>query len=189
METEITSPISPEQTEGTTGKEEKNIKTNKEINECQNEGEEEQERKEDDAEEEQERNKDDAEEGQEEQERKEDDDEEQQENEEVQNRKKEKENEKNSLKQKVKDLKKCEICGFITTKNRCLYCADPTRDDSKIMVVSNPQDAEAVEKTLKYNGLYHILGGLISSTNGIFPSDLNIDSLIKRSYKSSEYLW
>lgn len=81
---------------------------------------------------------------------------------------------------KVKDLKKCETCGFITTEKECLYCSDPTRDKSKIMVVSNPQDAEAVEKTLKYNGLYHILGGLISSTNGIFPSDLNIDSLLKR---------
>lgn len=80
----------------------------------------------------------------------------------------------------AKKIKKCETCGFITVESKCQYCSDTTRDKSKIMVVAYPQDCEAVEKTLKYNGGYHILGGLISSSNGIFPSDLNINSLLKR---------
>lgn len=82
---------------------------------------------------------------------------------------------------KVKQIKKCPKCGFIIgPDNKCWICDDVMRDKSIIMVVANPQDAEAIEKTGKYRGLYHIIGGLISSGNGIFPSDLNIDSLLKR---------
>ena len=82
---------------------------------------------------------------------------------------------------KAKEIKKCPKCGFITgPDSKCWICDDPTRDQSIITVVSNPQDAEAIEKTGKYKGLYHIIGGLISSGNGVFPSDLNIDSLLKR---------
>lgn len=82
---------------------------------------------------------------------------------------------------KAKDIKKCQTCGFITGSYlKCWICDDQTRDKSKILVVASCQDAEAIEKTSKFNGLYHIIGGLISSTNGVFPSDLNIDSLIKR---------
>ena len=81
---------------------------------------------------------------------------------------------------KTKSIKKCETCGFITVESKCLYCNDLSRDKSRLMIVSTCQDAEAVEKTLKYDGMYHILGGLISSSNGIFPNDLNIDTLLKR---------
>lgn len=87
---------------------------------------------------------------------------------------------------KAKLIKKCNTCGFITMDDTCEYCRDVARDQTKIMVVASPQDAEAVEKTLKYNGLYHILGGLISSSNGIFPSDLNIESLLKRVNDNSQ---
>lgn len=87
---------------------------------------------------------------------------------------------------KAKNIKKCKTCGFITMGDTCMYCSDDTRDSSKIMIVASAQDAEAVERTLKYNGLYHILGGLISSSNGIFPSDLNIDSLVKRINSNSQ---
>lgn len=82
---------------------------------------------------------------------------------------------------KAKDIKKCPKCGFIVgPDSKCFVCDDSTRDISKIMVVSSCQDVEAIEKTGKYQGLYHIIGGLISSSNGIFPSELNIESLIKR---------
>lgn len=85
------------------------------------------------------------------------------------------------LLRKAKDIKKCNKCGFIVgPDNKCFICDDSTRDNSLIMVVASAQDVEAVEKTQKYHGLYHIIGGLISSSNGVFPSDLNIDSLIKR---------
>ena len=82
---------------------------------------------------------------------------------------------------KAKDIKRCPKCGFITGPDgKCFICDDSTRDASTIMVVATCQDAEAIEKTNKYHGLYHIIGGLISSGNGVFPSDLNIESLIKR---------
>lgn len=82
---------------------------------------------------------------------------------------------------KAKDIKRCPKCGFITgPDSKCFICDDSTRDASTIMVVATCQDAEAIEKTNKYHGLYHIIGGLISSGNGVFPSDLNIESLIKR---------
>ena len=82
--------------------------------------------------------------------------------------------------EKFKNVKKCEKCGFITTEKTCLICEDKTRDTKSIMVVAYAQDVEAVEKTNEYHGLYHVVGGLISSSSGIFPSDLNIDSLLKR---------
>lgn len=88
---------------------------------------------------------------------------------------------------KAKDVKKCPKCGFIVgPDSKCFICDDETRDTSKIMVVSNCQDVEAIEKTQKYHGLYHIIGGLISSSSGIFPSELNIESLLNRINDNSQ---
>lgn len=82
---------------------------------------------------------------------------------------------------KTKSISKCKKCGFIVgDDHKCFLCDDKTRDTSIIMVVANCQDVEAVEKTQNYKGLYHIIGGLISSSNGVFPSELNIESLINR---------
>ena len=82
---------------------------------------------------------------------------------------------------KAKGIHKCKTCGFIMgSDDRCELCSDTNRDKTRIMVVATCQDVEAIEKTQKYNGLYQILGGLISSSNGIFPSDLNIESLLNR---------
>ena len=82
---------------------------------------------------------------------------------------------------KTKLISKCKKCGFIVGNDqKCFLCDDKTRDASTIMVVANCQDVEAVEKTQNYKGLYHIIGGLISSSNGVFPSELNIESLINR---------
>ena len=80
----------------------------------------------------------------------------------------------------VSNIKKCKTCGFLTEANECVFCKDPSRDASTIMVVENSQDAVAIEKTNIYHGLYHILGGLISSSKGVFPEDLQIDKLIER---------
>lgn len=85
----------------------------------------------------------------------------------------------NNLKSICK-IKKCKTCGFLSDEDECVLCKDKSRDKSTIMVVAFPQDVVAIEKTESYKGLYHVLNGVISSTKGIYPEDLNIDSLLKR---------
>ena len=80
----------------------------------------------------------------------------------------------------IKNIKKCKTCGFLTDKDECDFCKDNTRDNTTIMVVAYPQDVVAIEKTESYKGLYHVLNGLISSTKGIYPEDINIEPLLKR---------
>ena len=80
----------------------------------------------------------------------------------------------------IKNIKKCKTCGFITDEDECIFCKDSTRDSSTIMVVAYSQDVVAIEKTGSYKGLYHVLNGLISSTKGIYPEDIDIEPLLKR---------
>lgn len=80
----------------------------------------------------------------------------------------------------LKDIKKCEVCGFLSDDDKCLICKDNSRDTSTIMVVGFPQDLIAIEKTNTYKGSYHVLNGLLSSSKGVFPEDLNIDKLLSR---------
>lgn len=80
----------------------------------------------------------------------------------------------------IKKIKKCKTCGFLTDEDECLICKDNSRDKSTIMVVGYSQDVVAIEKTGSYHGLYHVLNGLISSSKGIYPEDINIASLLKR---------
>ena len=79
-----------------------------------------------------------------------------------------------------RSIKRCKICGQITDNEVCDTCLDENRDQSLICVVQNPKDAFALEKAKEYKGTYHILYGVLSAVNGIGPSDLNIESLIKR---------
>jgi len=79
-----------------------------------------------------------------------------------------------------KEVKHCRVCHNISDTDVCSICSDPRRDTSIICVVENIQDVMAIENTMQYNGLYHVLGGLISPMDGIGPSDLEIDSLVKR---------
>ena len=74
----------------------------------------------------------------------------------------------------------CKTCHNISDAERCPICADPRRDATTVCVVENIQDVMAVENTQQYQGLYHVLGGVISPMDGIGPSDLEIDSLVKR---------
>lgn len=76
-------------------------------------------------------------------------------------------------------IKPCPRCGFISDDN-CIICDDKTRDQSTIMVVSYAQDVIAIEKTNTYHGLYHVLNGVISSSKGVYPEDINIESLLNR---------
>ena len=80
----------------------------------------------------------------------------------------------------LKEIKKCKICGFLSETDECSFCKDKARDKSTILVVAYPQDVVAIEKTESYKGLYHVLNGLISSTKGVYPEDLNIEALLNR---------
>ena len=79
-----------------------------------------------------------------------------------------------------REVKFCSVCHNISDTDICPICADTRRDGSTICVVENIQDVMAIENTQQYQGLYHVLGGLISPMDGIGPSDLEIDSLVKR---------
>ncbi len=72
------------------------------------------------------------------------------------------------------------MCHNISDTELCGICANPSRDASVICVVENVQDVMAVENTQQFKGLYHVLGGVISPMDGIGPSNLQIDSLVKR---------
>ena len=78
------------------------------------------------------------------------------------------------------EVKFCHVCHNISDEDVCPICSDPRRDASTICVVENIQDVMAVENTQQFHGLYHVLGGIISPMDGIGPSDLEIDSLVKR---------
>jgi recombination protein RecR len=79
-----------------------------------------------------------------------------------------------------KEVKHCRICHNISDTDVCPICSDPRRDVQTVCVVENIQDVMAIENTLQYRGLYHVLGGIISPMNGIGPSDIEIDSLVER---------
>ena len=78
------------------------------------------------------------------------------------------------------EVKFCRTCHNISDTDTCPICANPHRDATTVCVVENIQDVMAVENTQQFNGLYHVLGGLISPMDGIGPSDLEIDSLVER---------
>lgn len=78
------------------------------------------------------------------------------------------------------EVKYCKVCHNISDTDVCRLCSNPQRDASTICVVENIQDVMAVENTQQFRGLYHVLGGAISPMDGIGPSDLEIESLVKR---------
>lgn len=75
------------------------------------------------------------------------------------------------------DIHYCKVCHNISDSETCSICKDEKRDRSIICVVENIQDVMAIEKTRQFNGVYHVLGGVISPVDGIGPADLRIDSL------------
>lgn len=77
-------------------------------------------------------------------------------------------------------IKTCDTCGYFTEKETCDICVDSTRNRSQIMVVEEAKDVLTFEKAHSYHGLYHVLGGTLSPSEGIGPEDLNIKKLIER---------
>ncbi|MCR4770177.1 MAG: recombination mediator RecR [Bacteroidaceae bacterium] len=78
------------------------------------------------------------------------------------------------------EVKYCKVCHNISDTDVCGICGDSKRDTSIVCVVENIQDVMAIEATMQYNGLYHVLGGVISPMDGVGPSDLQIQSLVDR---------
>lgn len=79
-----------------------------------------------------------------------------------------------------KETKLCAICRNISESDPCPICEDASRDHSTILVVEQPLDILAFEKTGRYKGVYHVLHGVISPLENIGPDELYIDDLIKR---------
>lgn len=86
----------------------------------------------------------------------------------------------NAIAQLRHEVRYCRVCHNISDTDVCPICSDQHRDGSIICVVENIRDVMAIENTQQYNGLYHVLGGVISPMDGIGPSDLEIESLIQR---------
>ncbi len=84
-----------------------------------------------------------------------------------------------------REINYCTVCHNISDTEVCSICSDKSRDSSLICVVENVKEVMAVEKTVQFRGLYHVLGGIISPIDGIGPSDLEIASLEER-VKSGE---
>lgn len=78
------------------------------------------------------------------------------------------------------EIKHCRICNNLSDNDVCEICSNPRRNQNLICVVESIRDVLSIERTQQFNGLYHVLGGVISPMDGIAPSDLNIDMLVER---------
>ena len=79
-----------------------------------------------------------------------------------------------------KEMKYCSVCGNLTDEDPCAICSDKSRKADTICVVESPKDVMAMERIREYNGLYHVLHGVISPMEGIGPEYINLMSLLKR---------
>jgi recombination protein RecR len=77
-------------------------------------------------------------------------------------------------------VKLCVHCHNISDTDACVICVNPARNKSQVCVVENIRDVIAIESTQQYNGLYHVLGGILSPLDGVGPEQLNISTLHKR---------
>lgn len=85
-----------------------------------------------------------------------------------------------------REVKYCRCCHNISDTDLCQICANPRRDAQTVCVVENVKEVMVIEGTRQFNGLYHVLGGLISPIDGIGPQQLQIDSLVERIRQSQQ---
>lgn len=78
------------------------------------------------------------------------------------------------------DIQYCTVCQNISDSTICAICSNPNRDKSLICVVEDVRDVMAIENTLQFKGVYHVLGGLISPMDGIGPNDIKIEELVRK---------
>ena len=88
-----------------------------------------------------------------------------------------------SLLKMKRNIMLCERCYNISDTKVCSICSNPRRDENTLCVVADMRDVLAIERTASYNGLYHVLGGVISPIEGISPNDLKIAQLVQRTQK------
>ncbi|MCI9348381.1 MAG: recombination protein RecR [Oscillibacter sp.] len=74
----------------------------------------------------------------------------------------------------------CPVCQNFTSGGLCSVCASPKRDGSTVCVVADPRDVAAIERSREFNGMYHVLHGVISPMNHVGPDDIAIKSLVER---------
>lgn len=83
-----------------------------------------------------------------------------------------------------RDMKYCSVCGNLTDQDPCIICQDTSRKTDVICVVESPRDVAAMERIREFDGLYHVLHGVISPMEGVGPEDINLKSLITRLQQS-----
>ncbi len=86
----------------------------------------------------------------------------------------------------LENIKFCKTCNNISDEDYCDICTSNTRDKNTICVVENIRDVIAIENTQQFNGVYHVLGGLISPLEGVSPEDISIDTLVSRVKESKD---
>ena len=86
----------------------------------------------------------------------------------------------NSLKEVKSKMKRCKTCGHLTDHDECSICSNETRKDNLICVVEDYKSVFMFEKSGTFQGKYHVLNGLISPIDGIYPEDINIGGLLNR---------
>ena len=91
----------------------------------------------------------------------------------------------NAISELKSKIRFCEICFNISTEEKCEVCSSPKRDQTIICVVEEASDILSIEKTNEYNGLYHVLGGVLNPLAGITPGNLKINELLLRMNNSA----
>ena len=89
----------------------------------------------------------------------------------------------NAIIEAKKNIKYCSVCCNLSDEDICPVCANSKRDHSTIMVVEDPRDMAAYEKTKEFKGVYHVLHGAISPMTGVGPNDIRIKELLDRIQK------
>lgn len=91
----------------------------------------------------------------------------------------------NALNELNKSITHCSTCHNISEKDPCFICNDKNRDQTKLCIVAEAHDLAAIENTGDYNGLYHVLGGVLDPLHNITPEVLNINELVAKMQKNS----
>lgn len=89
----------------------------------------------------------------------------------------------NALQVLIEGVDTCKVCGNLSDGDICSICSDQNRNHTLLCVVQSPKDILAIESIQEYKGLYHVLNGVINTSRGILPEDINIDSLVDRIHK------
>src|SRR5262249_7237993 len=79
-----------------------------------------------------------------------------------------------------KNLKNCDECGCLMERDQCPFCSNSRRNPEIVCVVASPKDVYLIEQTHEFNGLYHVLGGLLSPLQGLAPAPRSIEKLKER---------